>query len=111
MIRKALWIAIGWFPLLVISAMYLFSPEIIDRFITSSPGNYTAIEDWLLTYWWLILLVFFLIHFVFFILHPFFNRQISGMFYKICWAMANLLVWPFTSAIYVLFFTRKFVSS
>jgi hypothetical protein len=106
MLRRILWIIVATYPLLIYVIVF-FATEQIDHFLANLLPPFTALSDWLLTYWWLIALALIGVHYVCFIVSPIFNKTLTNNYVKFGWACANLIAWPLSPIFYLWFCTNK----
>ena len=106
MMRRILWLIVATYPLLTYIVVF-FATMRIDYFLASLSPPYTALGDWLLTYWWPIALALIGVHFVGFIISPIFNKSLTSKYVKFGWAGANLIAWPLSPIFYLWFCTGK----
>ena len=108
MLRKSLWLVFRCFRCCRSAP---FSPPVIYRTRSTdlpvwglllSVGVPVAVVEGVRSHWWITFVGLVAAHYCFFIVHPLFNRLVTGWKLKGAWAASNLLFYPVGPPIYAL---------
>jgi hypothetical protein len=104
MLRRTLWLVFSLFPILSFAAIFA-ARDPADLPVWKallSAGVPVAIVEGIRSHWWSTFVGLVAVHYGFFIVHPFFNKTVSGWKRTCGWAMSNLLFYPIAPPIYAL---------
>jgi hypothetical protein len=107
--RSTFWVPIALLP--VAGFLILaFGDDLIDKAIGQSATPYNPVLAWIIGYWWFVVMILMCAHMAFFFVHALVNKRLDWT-RRLLWALANLVVWPFSTPLYAWFCTENVLTT